>query len=107
MSQLQSCEINPTCGIAFRNLSQFLSINIDNPTLDLSSEISNYKPSDADGLLLYNNVTSCYSVDLRCMPSSGSGSGSGSTSSGSGSGSGSTTTSTTASTTSTEVTGLN
>ena len=87
MSQLQSCESNPTCGIAFETLER----DIDNSTVCPSIEfcMSKYKPSDADSLLLYDAVTSCYSMDPQCIPSSGSGSGSGSGSPSSGSGSGS------------------
>ena len=95
MSQLQSCENNPECSISFNNLRE----NVDNPMMcdpeNLLMCIGKFQPSDADSRELYNAVTSCYSIDPQCMPSSGSGSGSSSGSSspssdsGSGSGSGS------------------
>ena len=90
MSQFQSCQNSMTsCGMAFF----YLERNYNNPILCPNPEmcIDKFKPSDEAGLVLYNAVTSCYSMDPQCMPSSGSGSGSGSglffLGSGSGSGS--------------------
>ena len=87
MSQFQSCENISTCSIAFENLGRNID---DNPMLCPNFEmcIDEFRPSDEAGLVLYNAVASCYSVD-PCMPSSGSGSGYGS-GSGSSSGCGST-----------------
>ena len=76
MSEKQSCDNNLECGISFHNLGE----NFYNPMVCPNPEvcINVFKPSDEAGLVLYDAVTSCYSMDPECMRSSGSGSGSGS-----------------------------
>ena len=76
MSQFESCENNSECGTSFHNLTESYHNPIGCPNPEMC--IDEFKPSDKDALVLYNAVTSCYSMDPECMRSSGSGSGSGS-----------------------------
>ena len=74
MSQQQSCENDLACWMSFLNLGPNFIVN--NPMVCPNREtcIDMFKPSDADSLLLYDAVTSCYSIDPQCDSGSGSGS---------------------------------